>query len=464
MNRQTLAVTFGTLALIVIGAILLYASPAPTPPPGAAPGAAPARPVAAKAKAGQPPKKLTPTKLVHESPVPDDRPAAPAGAPNVVAIFVSSQRRDYWSMYGGPKKTTPFLDARAAEGVVLTDALTVSPDPRLAAAALVTGRYPHHVGAVELSEKRNHNALASEADTLAERFAAAGWLTVGATANHHYNHKLGQAQGFDWYRDSQPFSLMLDQRIGAGELVQAALQRVRSRSDAEKQRPLYLQLAFVDSHKPFRVPPSEFKAFDGDNAPYQATIRRTDDAVERLVEGLEGQGITQDDTVFLVVAEHGEGLEMPKHHRKQHGLVLYESSVGVPWVMWGRGLSGGRRVPGLASSIDVAPTLLALAGLDAAGLDGLDLGAAMKGEAPRTQRTEAYADTLYEGVHRASLWTAERQCQKDYGSKAVEDDVFETTCYDRKADPEFTKGLQDDALMARLEAQHAELIEAAGGQ
>ena len=42
----------------------------------------------------------------------------------------------------------------------------------------------------------------------------------------------------------------------------------------------------------------------------------------------------------------------------------------------------------------------------------------------KSPRQSAYADTHYEGVHRASVWTADRQCQKASGSKEIEDDAF----------------------------------------
>jgi arylsulfatase A-like enzyme len=283
--------------------------------------------------------------------------------------------------------------------------------------------------------------------------------------NHSLNAKAGADQGFDWYRDSQPFSLMTDQRIDAADLVHKTLDRVAARTDAERARPLYLQLAFVDSHKPLKIPPAEFEHFKGDGAeigPYRASLHRLDDALRRLVEGLEGQGVTAADTIFVVVGDHGEGLEMPLHHRKQHGFVLYESSVRIPWIFWGKGIPKGKEVGGLASAIDLAPTLVSLAGVSGqAGYDGLDLSEAVRTGRP-TGRDRAFADTLYDGVHRASLWTSDRQCQKDYGStKVMEDDTFESACYDRVADPQFTKPIQDDALAAELDAQHAELVETA---
>lgn len=470
VNRQTLAVALGTLAVVLIGGFLLYGAPSPQAkrplPPLVADGDGADGPGKAK-RVGDGHRRLGDEKLVHASEIPADRPAAPKDAANVVVVFASTQRRDQWTAYGGPEGTTPFLSERAKAGARMNDALAVAVDPRAAAAALITGQYPHAVGLVEVADKKNFRDLPPAADTLAERLQRAGWFTVGLTANHHLNHKAGAAQGFDWYRDSQPFSLMLEQRIDAKEVVEKALARVSERTEAEKARPLFLQLAFVESHKPFKIPPDEFKAFEKegdpcDCAPYRATVRRVDEAVKALVEGLAARGLTPENTVFTVIADHGEGLDLPPAHRKQHGFVLYRSSVQIPWLVWGRGVPAGREVAGLASQVDFAPTVAALAGLSGlTGFDGSDLSAAVlgTGESPREV---AYADTFYDGAHRASIWTTTRQCQKDYGSVLAEPDQFATGCYDRVADPDFLGApIADDALAKRLDAMHDELLQRA---
>jgi arylsulfatase A-like enzyme len=462
VNRQTLAVALGTLAVVLIGGFLLYADPGPG---GSTPQPAPSVEKQEKAKrVGEDgPRRLGEQKLVHAGEIPADRVAAPKDAPNVVVVFASTQRRDQWTAYGGPAETTPFLGERAKSGVKLMDALSVSVDPRTAAATLITGQYPHSVGLAEPEKKKNFRDLPLSVDTLAERLQAAGWFTVGATANHNLNLKAGGAQGFDWYRDAQPFSLMLEQRIDAKEVVEKALARVAARTETEKARPMYLQVAFVDSHKPFKTPPEEYKAFDKPDdpcncAPYRATVRRMDDAVKALVEGLAAQGLTPENTVFTVVADHGEGLELPPAHRKQHGFVLYRSSVQIPWLVWGKGIPVGAEAAGLVSQLDFAPTLVGLAGLkEQTGFEGLDQSAVVLGTGPSV-RDLAYADTLYEGAHRASVWTTTQECQKDYGSVLEEPDQFQTACYDRVTDPDFTKPVDAPELVARLEQLHGELM------
>ncbi len=466
MNQQTVAVTAGTILLLGIGAALLYATPGEAPSPQRA--TAPARPApvpgaqAAKAKAaGTAPGKVPVGKLVSDKPIPAERPAAPADAPHVVVVMAAAVRQDQLTPYNGPADTTPYLGARAAEGVRFDDALANAVWPKPAQVALLTGRLPHDVGMVEPRvDKKNTRRLPVEVDTLAERFAAGGWNTIGATASHYLTGRFGMRQGFDWYRESQPFGYVLEARMGAKEVVSSALQGVASRK--AKERPVYLQLAFIDSHKPFRVPPDEFHAFDGPDhsvSPYRATLRRQDDALKVLVEGLARQGITADNTVFVFVGEHGEGLDMPPAHRKQHGRVLYHSSVGIPWVMWGRGVAKGQVVQGLASQIDLAPTLVGLAGVPGGvdGFAGIDHSAVVAGGGT-TQRDEHYADTLWEGTHRASVWTRTHQCQADFGT-AAGDDGFVDGCYDRAADPDFTKATKAP-LAARLQVVHDERMAA----
>jgi len=104
---------------------------------------------------------------------------------------------------------------------------------------------------------------------------------------------------------------------------------------------------------------------------------------------------------------------------------------------------------------------LSLAGLPPAPepLDGIDLSPAVRGTAARTNRDQAYADTLLEGADRASLWTATTQCQKDYGSDlGPDDDGIENACFDRQSDPDFSHPTKDARLSAALDARHAELV------
>src|SRR5262245_44498356 len=165
VTRQTAALTLGMLLVIVLGGLLLYATPGPRPPKLGADAEQRTSPQAAKitkpAKTGKKsgPKTVDEPELVHQRSIPTDRPAAPAGAPNVVVFIASTQRRDQWTSYGGPDITTPFLAARAKEGVRMDDALSVAVDPRSSDTAIITGLYPHRVGAVTLSSGQSNDPI-----------------------------------------------------------------------------------------------------------------------------------------------------------------------------------------------------------------------------------------------------------------------------------------------------------------
>src|SRR5262249_51109251 len=118
VNRQTVGVVLGTVLFVVLGTVLLYATPGPRAPKVEPPPDAPGQAKITKAKSGKTGKAATPrtvdeAALVHSADIPADRPQASGGAPNVVLVIASTSRRDQWSMYGGPASTTPFLAARA---------------------------------------------------------------------------------------------------------------------------------------------------------------------------------------------------------------------------------------------------------------------------------------------------------------------------------------------------------------
>ena len=104
---------------------------------------------------------------------------------------------------------------------------------------------------------------------------------------------------------------------------------------------------------------------------YQRLVRRfaaqgytVDQQVGLLVEKLKEKGLLEN-TIIIYTSDNGR-------FQGSHGLfdkaLLYEESVKQPLIVFdGRAAEGkrGRRVTGLISSVDIAPTILALAGLPA---------------------------------------------------------------------------------------------------
>ena len=95
-------------------------------------------------------------------------------------------------------------------------------------------------------------------------------------------------------------------------------------------------------------------------ARYDAEIRFTDDTLRELFDELETRGFFED-ALVVVTSDHGE--EFAEHGSLLHQGYLYEELLRVPLILQGERVPPGRVESGLVSSIDIAPTILAYAGL-----------------------------------------------------------------------------------------------------
>jgi arylsulfatase A-like enzyme len=105
-------------------------------------------------------------------------------------------------------------------------------------------------------------------------------------------------------------------------------------------------------------------------ARYDGELRYTDDQFARLRQALESAG-RWEDALVVVVADHGE--EFWDHGGFEHGHTHYREMLRVPLIVKRPG-----NVPSVADAryrqIDIAPTLLEFAGVEAAGFPGVVLG------------------------------------------------------------------------------------------
>ena len=381
------------------------------------------------------------------------KPAA-EGAPNVVFVLGCTVRKDQLTPYGGPAEATPFLANFAESGTKFSDLVAVSAWTKATATAVLTGRHPMSIGLVEPGPGRNELVLDARVTTLAERLVEHGYYALGVTANPNLNREFGLAQGFDHYRDTHRIS---QDKFFGGEAVDTALAMLKERESSEAERPFFLQMMLVDAHEPrSEITQRERRQFSEEGVSplmttYRATLRRFDNALSDLDNALTQLGYDTSNTVWVVLADHGEGLDTPPHHGKSHGLRLYRTTVEVPWLLRGPGIAAGHTVEGLASQVDVAPTLLGVLGLEAPDLEGQDWSQAVSGELATTNRERAYVDTWFYGVRRSGIWTPTHHCQKDYGS-AQKYDNLPDACYDRATDPDSNVPLDMPELLMELDS------------
>lgn len=116
-------------------------------------------------------------------------------------------------------------------------------------------------------------------------------------------------------------------------------------------------------------------------AAYYAMVTLVDDEVGRILGALDDEGLTEN-TVVIFTSDHGEMLG--DHQLMLKGPMMYEEAVHVPLIIrWPERLPAGERRPDLVGWVDLAPTILEIAGLEVRrGHQGASLLGSLTGAAP----------------------------------------------------------------------------------
>jgi N-sulfoglucosamine sulfohydrolase len=274
--------------------------------------------------------------------------AQTAKRPNFIVIIADDVSWDDLGCYGHPHIRTPNLDRMAKKGTRFTQAFLTTSSCSPSRCSILTGRYPHNTGAGEL-----HQPLPKEQVLLSSLLRQAGYYT--ASAGKWHLGKAAEAQ-FDLVTGGGP--------SGCENWVKVL-------KDRPRDRPFFLWLAAIDAHRPYPgnaieqphttkdvvVPPflPDNDETRKDLALYYDEITRLDGFVGQVMAELERQGVA-DNTVVIFLADNGRPFPRCK-------TTLYDSGIRTPFlVQWPRQIKAGTVCDGLISSIDMAPTLLKLAG------------------------------------------------------------------------------------------------------
>ncbi|MEL6349200.1 MAG: sulfatase-like hydrolase/transferase, partial [Myxococcota bacterium] len=338
---------------------------------------------------------------------------------DVVIAIICTFRRDRLSVYGHDRETTPFLDKLGAHGVVMDMHFSQAPWTRPSVGSIVTGRWPRALQ-VDLPGEGNplEMVMGEEHTLLAEVFAERGYHTVGAIANPNALRRFGFAQGFSNYREPERAWAEGGTYLYDANLVEHVIDYADGLDDDER---LYARLLMITTHTPRDVTDDDIAQFaDGQPArlaEYDAAAYNLDLYLAELYTALKAR---RPNLLFVVAADHGEGLFFPRHHGPGHGNFLYQTALRVPWIVQHPSLPAGRRVDGFTMNIDVHPTVLGLLGAAAAHrVDGRDQSAVIRGETDNTGHERVFAETFFRDVDKATLFERDYHLVKDYGSGSV---------------------------------------------
>lgn len=414
----------------------------------------------------------------------------PAGErrPNVILISLDTVRADHLSLYGYRRQTTPHLQAWARRWATVFETTVASAPWTLPShVAMLSGIDAVHHGV------NRHGPVPLSLPLLPERLRDAGYATYATTAGVLLTPQLGFLRGFDdfWVRGKMESLPEWDAELGNGVLD--ALHWLKAHRDER----FFLFFHTFEAHAPYQPREPYFTRFGGDvkalnggepvwleaagfedavrpryllfhpptyasgvtypkrvlgprdrqlaTALYDSGLAYIDQQVSALLAYLESEGLL-DKTIVVVTSDHGESLY-------EHGLVghssLYDHDLKVPLVVAAPlGTARGRRVSAQVRSVDIAPTVLQLAGLaPLAAIDGRSLLPFLRGEAAAPRDAWSYALSTARGV---SLRAARGQ-QK----LIVQDTIFDPfrgtlEVYDLRHDPRELRNLAAGAAVDRL--------------
>lgn len=422
--------------------------------------------------------------------------------PNIVVILVDDLRWDELGCTGHPFVRTPHIDRIAREGARFRSAFATTPLCSPSRACFLTGQYAHHHG---VFDNTNRSALSHRLVTFPRILQAAGYETAYVGKWHMGNDDTARP-GFDYWvcmkgqgtsfdpelnengrrdtytghttdvlnekavafvqkRREEPFCLYVAHKALHPELIQyddgsISDPKAAKFMPAERHKDLY-----ADATIPRR--PNVTDTLEGKPAlqrkiaglpplgPETGTSDETirdrlrmlaaiDEGVGQLLDALEQKG-QLDNTVFVFASDHG-------YWYGEHGLSVerrlpYEEAARIPLlVRYPQLVKAGGVIDDMALSIDLAPTLLELAGFEPPQtMDGRSLAPLLKGERPGNWRTsfliEYYTDMVFPRVFKMGYKAirTERYKYIHYTDLEGMDEL-----YDLKSDPYEMKNVIDD--------------------
>jgi arylsulfatase A-like enzyme/Flp pilus assembly protein TadD len=299
--------------------------------------------------------------IVWRRPGPGGLDHGTCGNCNVLLITIDTLRSDRVGAFGGPQGLTPTLDRLASEGLRLTRAYTAAPLTLPAHASILTGVSPPVHGLRTNGLFR----LGQTLPTLATILKAAGYRTGAFVGAFVLDVRFGLNRGFDVYDDrygekhgddTEGAERRAEDVIRpATEWINQPSTRQSNPQSAIRNPQWFAWVHLYDPHEPYRAP----EPYASRSSPYDAEVAYTDAMVGKLLSDLNAAHHL-DRTLVIVAADHGESLG--EHGERSHGVFAYDATLRVPWIVWAGARLRGQKWDGVARLIDLAPTVLDLAG------------------------------------------------------------------------------------------------------
>ncbi len=304
----------------------------------------------------------------QDSEMPQSKPSS------VIFITLDTTRQDRLGCYGYEQAKTPTIDKIASEGQIYEQSYATVPLTTPSHTSMFTGLYPSRHGI----HSNGDAILAEELTTVTEILSQEGYRTAGSVSAFVTTEIWGFSQGFDAYfdriereHDNQRWRLERNAQTVVDDLVSWL-------EDQSSDQPFFMWAHFYDAHHPHEVPDDFAHNFTD---LYDAEISYVDREIQRLQEIAENM-VGADNITWVITADHGESFG--EHQENGHGMFVWNTTMQVPLIIkpsknWKdrhpEFQSGHIDKINTVSGIDIAPTILALAGVTSQleNIDGLDI-------------------------------------------------------------------------------------------
>ncbi|MEM7277691.1 MAG: sulfatase [Pseudomonadota bacterium] len=362
-----------------------------------------------------------------------------SGKPNFIVVFTDDQGYGDVGVYGSPDIRTPVLDEMAADGIRFTS-FYAQPICGPSRAALLTGSYPIRVA--EPDNRKNPNSILHPQEvTIAEALKTAGYTTAVFGKWHMAGdgetpwefspppktpdrpggqgpfrpELMPAAQGFDYFYGmpmyhgyTRDVDLMrfVPELMRNDQVVEspADIDRITQQYTAEaiqfmrdnQSKPFFIYLAHHMPHLPLGAS-ARFKGQSARGA-YGDAVEELDASLGDILGELERLGL-DDDTLVIYLSDNGPEIGHTDHYVGSAGPLRgakysnWEGGVRVPAIMRWPGKIPASDTDQLATSMDIYPTLVALAGGDlpeGVSIDGIDISDTLMGRSDQQRQREVF--------------------------------------------------------------------------
>ena len=299
----------------------------------------------------------------------------PKWGPSIVIISLDTVNAETLALYGGIAET-PNIAKLAARGVLVEQAISHFPETCLSHWSMLSGVLPEVHG----NAPANRGSIYT-GPTLVEIAGEAGYRSGGIIGGITLQDQAcGLGRGFDHYDDRVPNNPR-DFTRPADQVSKNAVSWIKQRPG-----PYVAFVHYFDAHFPY-TPKAEYAAMyatgfsgsvtgsdvdlkpfrDGGQTPtaeqlahihslYAAEITQLDAALGPLLDAID-----LNNTIVVITADHGESFGHDYWFNHREG--LWDQVIRVPLIIAGPGFESGVRIQDQVGLIDVAPTVLAAAGL-----------------------------------------------------------------------------------------------------